>query len=291
MKKEVLIEQEKKRRREKNIKIAITCIIIVLLSALAIWLVFKYDVGSNLDNSKSGETVELTKPDKYQDVEQNPIVTMEMSDGAIIKMELYPQIAPMTVENFIYLIEQGFYDGLTFHRVVPSFMAQGGDPSGDGSGGPGYTIIGEFSGNGFENNISHEVGVVPMARSQGNDTAGSQFFIVTGKDAHESLDGNYAAFGKVIEGMENVYNIVNVPVETDYSDDVKALIDELNKATSQEEANKIVEEKYTDNGVYAKYLRESSALSEGGSIPIDPPVIKSMTVETFGVEYDVPTKL
>lgn len=141
--------------------------------------------------------------------EKNPIVTIEMKNGDVIKVELYPDVAPNTVNNFISLVNKGFYNGLTFHRIIKGFMIQGGDPDGNGTGGPDYTIPGEFSINGFENNLSHEPGVISMARSQHPDSAGSQFFIMHKKASH--LDGSYAAFGKVTEGME----IVNKLAETD----------------------------------------------------------------------------
>ena len=144
----------------------------------------------------------------------NPIVTFKMENGDIIKAELYPDIAPNTVKNFISLINHGFYDGLTFHRVIPGFMIQGGDPEGIGIGGPGYSIKGEFSRNGFKNDLKHTAGVLSMARSTRPDSAGSQFFIMH-KDAPH-LDGEYAAFGKVTEGMDAVDRIAQVP--TDYSD-------------------------------------------------------------------------
>ena len=139
---------------------------------------------------------------------EKPIVTIEMEDGSIIKIELYPTKAPETVNNFIYLVKQGFYDGLIFHRTIPGFMAQGGDPEGTGMGGPGYSIKGEFKENGFENPLTHVRGMVSMARSMLPDSAGSQFFIVT--DDSQFLDGKYAAFGQVIEGMENVDKIVKL---------------------------------------------------------------------------------
>ncbi|MCI8564045.1 MAG: peptidylprolyl isomerase [Lachnospiraceae bacterium] len=144
---------------------------------------------------------------------QNPIVTMETTAG-VIKAELYPEIAPNTVNNFISLIQKGFYDGLTFHRVIENFMIQGGDPDGNGTGGPGYSIKGEFSQNGFENNLEHKRGVLSMARSQMPDSAGSQFFIMH-KDAPH-LDGAYAAFGKVTEGLEAVDQIASTNI--DYRD-------------------------------------------------------------------------
>lgn len=145
---------------------------------------------------------------------QNPVVTFTMENGDIIKAELYPETAPVTVSNFISLINRNFYDGLIFHRVIPDFMIQGGDPEGSGTGGPGYSIKGEFAQNGVENNLKHEKGVLSMARSMQPDSAGSQFFIMHKTSPH--LDGGYAAFGKVIEGLENVDKIAKV--RTDHSD-------------------------------------------------------------------------
>lgn len=145
---------------------------------------------------------------------KNPIVTIEMEDGGLIKVELYPDIAPNTVKNFISLVQKNFYDGIIFHRVIRGFMIQGGDPEGSGMGGPGYSIKGEFSYNGFENNLKHTAGVISMARSQMPNSAGSQFFIMHKDSPH--LDGSYAAFGKVIEGMDVVNKIAEV--KTDYSD-------------------------------------------------------------------------
>ncbi|MBO5341419.1 MAG: peptidylprolyl isomerase [Lachnospiraceae bacterium] len=168
---------------------------------------------------------------------QNPIVTITMEDGSVIKAELYPEIAPESVNNFISLIKKNFYDGLTFHRVIYGFMIQGGCPQGTGTGGPGYHIKGEFSQNGFENNLKHTPGVLSMARSMFPNSAGSQFFLMH-KDAPH-LDGAYAAFGKVIEGMEVVNKIAEV--DTDYSDK-----------------------------------------------PLTPQVMKSVTVDTFGVDYPEP---
>ena len=169
----------------------------------------------------------------------NPIVTITMENGDIIRAELYPETAPITVNNFISLINKNFYDGLIFHRVIRGFMIQGGDPEGTGMGGPGYSIKGEFAANGIENNLKHTEGVLSMARSMMPNSAGSQFFIMH-KDAPH-LDGSYAAFGKVIEGMENVNKIAETP--TDYSDR-----------------------------------------------PLEDQRIKSVTVETFGVEYPEPEK-
>lgn len=144
----------------------------------------------------------------------NPIVTFEMSNGDIMKAELYPEIAPNTVNNFISLVKKGFYDGLIFHRVISGFMIQGGDPDGIGTGGPGYGIKGEFSQNGFANDLKHTEGVLSMARSMHPDSAGSQFFIMHKTSPH--LDGAYAAFGKVIEGMDVVNKIAGTP--TDWND-------------------------------------------------------------------------
>lgn len=137
---------------------------------------------------------------------QNPIVTIELESGSIMKAELYPDAAPNTVNNFITLVRKGFYDGLIFHRVIPGFMIQGGDPDGRGTGGPGYSIRGEFAGNGHPNSVKHTRGVLSMARTNMPNTAGSQFFVMVADAPH--LDGQYAAFGKVIEGMENTDAIV-----------------------------------------------------------------------------------
>ena len=168
---------------------------------------------------------------------QNPIVTIEMENGGIIKAELYPEIAPNTVNNFISLVSKGFYDGLIFHRVIKGFMIQGGDPDGNGTGGPGYGIDGEFSQNGFKNDLAHTAGVLSMARSMMPNSAGSQFFIMH-KDAPH-LDGAYAAFGKIIEGQDVVDKIAEVV--TDWSDR-----------------------------------------------PMEDQVMKTVTVDTFGVEYPEP---
>lgn len=176
-----------------------------------------------------------------------PVVTIEMENGGIIKLELYPSKAPETVNNFISLINKGFYDGLTFHRTIPGFMAQGGDPEGTGMGGPGYSIKGEFSNNGFENNISHVRGIISMARSSNPDSAGSQFFIVT--DDSTFLDGQYAAFGSVLEGMTVVDEIVKTRVIT------------------------------------------RSPFGGGKDRPVNPPVMKKVTVDTFGETYSEPNKI
>ena len=145
---------------------------------------------------------------------QNPVVTIEMENGDIMKAELYPEIAPNTVNNFISLINHNFYDGVIFHRVIKGFMLQGGDPDGTGMGGPGYSIDGEFTSNGFKNDLKHEPGVLSMARTMMPNSAGSQFFIMHKTSPH--LDGDYAAFGKVIEGMDVVNKIAEV--DTDWSD-------------------------------------------------------------------------
>ncbi len=168
---------------------------------------------------------------------QNPIITFEMENGDIMKAELYPQVAPNTVNNFISLVNKGFYDGLIFHRVINGFMIQGGDPEGTGMGGPEYGIKGEFAQNGFANDLKHSAGVLSMARSMMPNSAGSQFFIMH-KDAPH-LDGAYAAFGKIIEGMDVVNKIAEVA--TDYSDR-----------------------------------------------PMEDQRMKTVTVETFGVDYDEP---
>lgn len=137
-----------------------------------------------------------------------PIVTITMDDGGVITLELYPNIAPETVNNFVSLVNKGFYDGLSFHRIIPGFMIQGGDPLGNGTGGPGYSIKGEFKSNGFRNDLRHERGVISMARAMDPNSAGSQFFIMHADAPH--LDGSYAAFGKVIDGMGVVDSIASV---------------------------------------------------------------------------------
>ena len=182
--------------QRKNILYSFPILIVILALIL----------GGCSTNTDKKET-QAQAPKKIQ-VEKNPVVTIVMENDKQIKVELYPEVAPNTVLNFISLVQKGFYDGLTFHRVIPGFMIQGGDPEGIGTGGPGYTIRGEFSSNGFKNNIKHETGVISMARSNNPDSAGSQFFIMV-KNAPQ-LDGEYAAFGKVIEGMETVNEIVNV---------------------------------------------------------------------------------
>ena len=171
---------------------------------------------------------------------QNPIVTITMENGDVIKAELYPDVAPITVNNFLSLVNRRFYDGLIFHRVIRGFMIQGGDPEGTGMGGPGYCIKGEFAQNGVKNDLKHTEGVLSMARTMAPNSAGSQFFIMHKTSPH--LDGAYAAFGKVIEGMENVNKIAET--RTDYSDR-----------------------------------------------PLEEQKIRTMTVETFGVDYPEPEKM
>ena len=171
---------------------------------------------------------------------KNPVVTITMKSGGTIRLELYPETAPISLNNLISLINKKFYDGLVFHRVIRGFMIQGGCPDGTGMGGPGYSIKGEFSENGVQNNLKHTEGVLSMARSAHPDSAGSQFFIMHKNAPH--LDGSYAAFGKVIEGMEVVNKIAET--HTNYSDR-----------------------------------------------PLEPQVMETVTVDTFGIEYPEPEKL
>lgn len=171
---------------------------------------------------------------------QNPIVTFTMENGDVMKAELYPDVAPNTVNNFISLVKKGFYDGLIFHRVIAGFMIQGGDPEGSGMGGPGYSIKGEFNYNGVENNLKHSRGVLSMARAHHPDSAGSQFFIMHADAPH--LDGQYAAFGKLVEGEDVLDSIASI--DTDWSDR-----------------------------------------------PRTPQVMKTVTVDTFGVDYAEPETL
>ncbi|WP_458119899.1 peptidylprolyl isomerase [Paenibacillus sp. Z6-24] len=172
--------------------------------------------GSTESSSEAGSAATDTAQtesanDNSADFKQanDPIVTVEMDDGQKIEIELYPKAAPNSVNNFISLVKKGFYDGLTFHRVIPGFMIQGGDPKGDGSGDPGYSIPGEFKSNGVQNDLKHTAGVLSMARAGDPNSAGSQFFLMVADAPH--LDGEYAAFGKVISGMDEVNKIVNLP--------------------------------------------------------------------------------
>lgn len=159
---------------------------------------------------------------------QHPVITIEMDDGGVIKAELYPEIAPNTVNNFLSLVRQGFYNGLIFHRVIEDFMIQGGCPEGSGMGGPGYSIKGEFTQNRFPNDLKHTEGVLSMARSMHPDSAGSQFFIMHKTSPH--LDGSYAAFGKVIEGMD----VVNRIAETDVDYNDRPIIPQVIKSMTAE---------------------------------------------------------
>ena len=178
-------------------------LLVILLLAIALTVILMLRSGDT--NNNAGD---ITNGADYAD-KAKPEVTLEMESGALIKVELDPVNAPNTVKNFIELAEAGFYDGLTFHRVIPNFMIQGGCPEGTGRGGPGYAIRGEFAANGHANELVHERGVISMARSQLPDTAGSQFFITVAE--RPDLDGKYAAFGTVIEGMDEVDRIVAVP--------------------------------------------------------------------------------
>lgn len=170
----------------------------VVILALSLLLILSACSSQNKDEGNNPESDGAL----VQSSESNPVVTIVMENKDTIEIELYPELAPNTVNNFIALVDSGFYDGVIFHRVIPGFMIQGGDPDGQGTGGPGYSIEGEFSKNGFENNLKHDRGVLSMARSQSFDSAGSQFFIM--HDDNTGLDGEYAAFGAVIAGMETV---------------------------------------------------------------------------------------
>lgn len=186
--------------------------ILALICSLLLLLILT-SCGAATEPDEPEEASEQTDEElDLSDVEENPVVTITMEDDEEIILELFPDVAPNTVTNFVSLIEEGFYDGLIFHRVIPEFMIQGGDPDGTGSGGPDYAIPGEFTSNGFENDLSHERGVLSMARSNEPDSAGSQFFIMvaepTDPDGNNTLDGEYAAFGQVITGMEVVDTIV-----------------------------------------------------------------------------------
>lgn len=179
-----------------------------IILAAAIILVLFVVSGCSKENVVKEDTSNTNANTSIDVGENNPIVTITMESGDVIDVELYPEIAPNTVNNFVSLIDQNFYDGLVFHRVIPKFMIQGGDPEGNGTGGPGYGIKGEFASNDFENPLVHERGIISMARSRDMDSAGSQFFIMVADAPH--LDGEYAAFGKVISGMDVVDAIVSV---------------------------------------------------------------------------------
>jgi len=185
--------------------------------------------GSQTKDESSGQeevddsNTEESSSDEQRSKDENPVVTITMEDDEQVRIELYPDIAPNTVNNFISLIEDGFYDGLIFHRVIPDFMIQGGDPDGNGTGGPGYSIKGEFDSNGFDNDLKHTRGVISMARSQSPDSAGSQFFIMVNDSPN--LDGDYAGFGEVTDGMDTVDKIV----ETERDNNDKPLEDQTMK--------------------------------------------------------------
>lgn len=191
----------------KNVSLLILILGISLLAACS-----EEQPKETESKEETEETEKNEETPKYKgENEEAPIVTITMEDGAEVIIELYPQIAPNTVNNFISLIQDNFYDGLIFHRVIPGFMIQGGDPEGTGTGGPGYSIKGEFESNDFSNKLEHKRGVLSMARSQSPDSAGSQFFIM--HEDSQQLDGDYAGFGQVIEGMDVIDEIVSVPTE------------------------------------------------------------------------------
>lgn len=240
------------------------------------------DAYNSSGENKSGESEKVSKfgdVKRYSEVKDNPVVTIEMEDGGKIVVELYPQIAPNSVENFVSLIKSGFYSGLIFHRVIPGFMAQGGCPLGNGTGDPGYSIPGEFKDNGFNNTLSHDVGVISMARAGDPDSAGSQFFIVTDENAKASLDDKYAPFGKVIEGMDEVMKIVNAKCEHTSEEAQNAYL----KAMSGQELTEIEE----------KLLYTLMGYDTGLTLdrPIEEQKIKTVTVDTKGVEYSEPNKI
>ena len=181
-------------------------VLVVILTTIGCGAQTKKDTNTPSPNKDNTQTQSNASTPT---VKNNPIVTITMASGDQIKMELYPDVAPNTVKSCISLVKKGFYNGLIFHRVIPGFMIQGGDPNGNGTGGPGYSIKGEFTNNGFANNLKHERGVLSMGRTPDPNSAGSQFFIMVG--TKPSLDGDYAAFGKVISGMDAVDKIVNSP--------------------------------------------------------------------------------
>lgn len=193
--------------KNKAYLLIISMILLVVLSACGTSTEKEKDNEAEPESETKSEDTKSAAEQQTEVVEAEPIVTITMENEDAITIELYPNIAPNTVNNFISLIEEGYYDGLIFHRVIPGFMIQGGDPDGNGMGGPGYTIEGEFSSNDFDNDLEHERGILSMARTQDPNSAGSQFFIMT--EVSEQLDGDYAAFGQVIEGMEAVDSIVD----------------------------------------------------------------------------------
>ena len=192
--------------KNNKMLIIIGGIIVAILIVVAIFLPPEKEEEVKEDLLGISYNVEGNETNLKYDTE-NPVVAMYIEKYGSIVMELYPDVAPNTVNNFISLVKSGFYDNNSFHRLEPGFVLQGGDPSGNGTGGPGYSIKGEFTDNGFENSLKHEKWVLSMARSQDNDSAGSQFFIML--DKSEYLDGKYASFGKVIDGYKNIENIVS----------------------------------------------------------------------------------
>jgi len=196
----------------KKITLTMMLIIVLVMSLVACG---EETETSQIGTSKATEENQEEQREENNNQEEkemtNPVVTIELESGKVIKAELYPEIAPNSVNNFISLINSGYYDGLIFHRVIRGFMIQGGCPDGNGMGGPGYQIPGEFTNNGFENNLTHAPGVLSMARSMAPDSAGSQFFIMHEKSPH--LDGEYAAFGQVIEGMDVVNEIAETATD------------------------------------------------------------------------------
>lgn len=202
--------------RKPVILLAMMCLMLVILAGCGNKPVNNNAAGNGNSSTGAGSEATAAPQESAAATEgvpsataSHPVVTIEMDNGAVIKAELYPEVAPNTVNNFISLIKKGFYDGTIFHRVIPGFMIQGGDPDGTGMGGPDYSIAGEFNNNGFTNNLLHTEGVLSMARSKDMNSAGSQFFIMAA--ASPSLDGDYAAFGKVTEGLEAVQAIVSLP--------------------------------------------------------------------------------
>jgi len=216
-------------------------LVCVIVASMILGVYFNKKARSEL-NEQVNESENISQGEKLMDISKNPIATITLESGEVIKLELYPEVAPQSVCNFISLANSGFYDGVIFHRIIQGFVLQGGDPNGTGMGGPGYSIKGEFSANGHENNIAHTEGVISMARAASYNSGGSQFFLVVG-DAR-FLDGEYAGFGKTI-----------------------------------------------DNESTDACMKLSLVKTGAQDRPVDPPVIKSITVETFGYEYPEPDKL
>ena len=217
--------KKKNNKKQQNTKTPIY-VLSAIAALLIVAIIILIGVNSCSEPKKSEPTVTESIVEKIAalDIKENPVATLTMENGGVIVMELYPNIAPNTVCNFIELANSGYYDGLIFHRCIKEFMIQGGCPEGTGTGGPGYTILGEFANNGFENPISHERGVISMARSSAYDSAGSQFFITVADSTF--LDTDYAPFGKVIEGMEVADAIV--AIETGAND--KPVVDQVIKS-------------------------------------------------------------